>query len=648
MGSSKPLKGFVICCTSIDLKQRTEISTKATKLGAAYRSDFTKDVTHLIAGDFDTPKYKFAAKSRPDIKIMSSEWIPVLYESWVQGEDLDDGLLVDKHFLPTLFKCRVCLTNIGQPERSRIENYVLKHGGTFCPDLTRDVTHLIAGTSSGRKYEYALKWKINVVCVEWLWQSIQRNAVLEPQYFQLDMPAEKIGLGAYVRLDPNTTEAKSYSENQKISKNKEKSGQSLAALAEEADLEPVIMKRGKKRDRSILWEELNNGKFEFSSRSEENSVLLDDFTPETVQPLEENELDTELNIENEAKLFKNLTFYLYEFPNTKVSRLHKCLSDNGGQISEFLSSTIDFVVIPHYFPVDELPIFSFPTVNEWWIERCLYYKKIFGIDEHALAKPFFRPSLVPYFNGLSIHLTGFKGEELSHLKKALTILGAVVHEFLGVQRSILLVNTNEPFSMKTRFKIQHATEWNVRVVGVAWLWNIIQSGKFIDQVSPWAIDKKENQEIKKFTNQNNMVFPTSDRDTRLQNSLAQQPIGHSTPHNSPSLLSVKKRQNNHIRSNTLIQLNSNSKDSTIFPRRSVTVPGDKIDTVWKSSVTKPETPTSPQEHVSYIDPDAQREKHKLYAQLTSNVDAIPPANDLQNQENGLLLITESHRKLRRR
>ncbi|EPX74682.1 BRCT domain-containing protein Rad4 [Schizosaccharomyces octosporus yFS286] len=648
MSSRKPLKGFVICCTNIELNKRTEISTKAIKLGATYKSDLTKDVTHLVAGDFDTPKYKFAAKSRPDMKIVSHEWIPRLYDRWVEGEDLESDLLISKFTLPALFKCRVCLTNIEQPDRSQLETTICENGGIFCPDLTRDVTHLIAGNTDGRKYEYALRWKIKVVRVQWLWECIERGAVLESEYFKMDMPPDRIGRGAYIKQIPE----------EKIKNQQVRNEDLLSDLSfinkkhipDEGELEPVVMKRGKKRESSILWSELNTKDLE-NSFAAQNASLLDEFTPEVFQAPEEKEVSTNIEINTEPRLFDKIHFYLYQFEEDKYNRLKKCLTREGGLISSTTEDTTSFVIVPHHLPIEEIPSFSVLIITEWWVERCLFFKNVLPVDEHVLSKPFYRSYFNRNFAGLSFHLSGFKGVDSSHIKKALILCGATVDNFLGVQRSVLLVNTNEPFSMKTRYKIQHATGWNVRVLGISWLWHIFQTGEFIENISPWAIDKKENQKLKRFEHLQKIALPNENSILKDDAPFTIFPNAQSTPAPNFIFEHYKNAAKAQRRSKTTFDDGgSNLNESPSKRLRSITEPTAGSNARLMTCQSEEDAQSKPeQESVSYIDPDAQREKQKIYAQLTSTSnDSFPLLNEFSSQDNTSILITKEKRNLRPR
>ncbi|CRK48599.1 hypothetical protein BN1723_008092 [Verticillium longisporum] len=63
----KPFQRVVVCCTSIPPDQRTEIEKKAQDLGGHHKYDLTPDVTHLIVGQYDTPKYRHLAEDGDEV-----------------------------------------------------------------------------------------------------------------------------------------------------------------------------------------------------------------------------------------------------------------------------------------------------------------------------------------------------------------------------------------------------------------------------------------------------------------------------------------------------------------------------------------------------------------------------------------------------
>lgn len=79
-------------------------------MGAIHKLDLTSDVTHMIVGDTDTPKYKFVARERPDVRCLLPTWIDAIRESWLAGGETDVDALEKKHTLPTFQGLTICVT----------------------------------------------------------------------------------------------------------------------------------------------------------------------------------------------------------------------------------------------------------------------------------------------------------------------------------------------------------------------------------------------------------------------------------------------------------------------------------------------------------------------------------------------------------
>lgn len=129
MHDNTPLKDVVLCSTSLtqDVRVRknhehapssprltrqpqTVLANVASDMGAIHRLDLTTDVTHLIVGNIDTPKYKHVAKERPDIHVLKPQWIDAIRQAWTEGGDVDVDRLVEQHRLPTFSDLQICVT----------------------------------------------------------------------------------------------------------------------------------------------------------------------------------------------------------------------------------------------------------------------------------------------------------------------------------------------------------------------------------------------------------------------------------------------------------------------------------------------------------------------------------------------------------
>jgi DNA replication regulator DPB11 len=86
------------------------LATYAQEMGAVHRYDLTLDVTHLIVGEYDTPKYRYVAKERQDVRPMTIKWIEAVRELWINDQAIDVEALEREHTLPTLTSLRFSMT----------------------------------------------------------------------------------------------------------------------------------------------------------------------------------------------------------------------------------------------------------------------------------------------------------------------------------------------------------------------------------------------------------------------------------------------------------------------------------------------------------------------------------------------------------
>ena len=98
------LSSKLTCC------YQSELSAIAAQMGASSKLDLTSDVTHLIVGDLDTPKYKYVAKERPDVKCLLSDWVYAVRQAWMDGGELDVEAFDTQFKLPTFWGLKICVT----------------------------------------------------------------------------------------------------------------------------------------------------------------------------------------------------------------------------------------------------------------------------------------------------------------------------------------------------------------------------------------------------------------------------------------------------------------------------------------------------------------------------------------------------------
>jgi DNA replication regulator DPB11 len=99
------------------------LAAQSEEMGAQHKFDLTSEVTHLIVGDYDTPKYRYIAKARPDVKIMMLSWINAVRELWIHDLPIDMSDLEKAHTLPTFSSLKICMTGFEDRELCNTSRY---------------------------------------------------------------------------------------------------------------------------------------------------------------------------------------------------------------------------------------------------------------------------------------------------------------------------------------------------------------------------------------------------------------------------------------------------------------------------------------------------------------------------------------------
>ncbi|KAF9964954.1 hypothetical protein BGZ70_005684, partial [Mortierella alpina] len=120
--------------------------------------------THIITDDLDFPDHKNAAAE--GIQVVTPEWV---VQSIKRGKLQDpENFSAD----PTMIFSGKVFTTSGLPQydRQMIANAVRDLGGSYVSQITQEVTHMIALTSTGEKYDYIMahpELDIKIVLPHW-------------------------------------------------------------------------------------------------------------------------------------------------------------------------------------------------------------------------------------------------------------------------------------------------------------------------------------------------------------------------------------------------------------------------------------------------------------------------------------------------
>ncbi|KAL5598714.1 uncharacterized protein BROUX77_006548 [Berkeleyomyces rouxiae] len=496
--STSPLTGVTICCTSLPVCERETIALAVKQLGGEHIYDLTPDVTHLLVGKYDTPKYRHVARARPDVKAMDPAWINAVRDAW-RADQFDFPTLEKQYQLLPLEtngvtintddgqpivtergQLRVCLTGIeDSQERVRLRKLIENNGGIYTGELTKAATHLIVSKPTGRKYDAAISWGLYTVSVSWLIQSIERGMILEESCFSPLLPPEKQGVGAYVprenvkrkrpTVDSQGTETK------------------LRKLRKTAS-----MKLGSQH--ASVWNSILGGIKPADSTNSAASKPSDGFTEEPEpRAVHTAAIPTPIVpvapqptvLSDGTSIFSGCNFYIHGFEQKKLRVARQAVSSRGGTICSSSDeaqalpcSNKRFILVPQNMQwskiqnLDDGAMATIHIVTEFFVEKCLFHKTLLDPTQNVVGRPF-KTFPIPDFLGLRIHMSGFTGIDLHHISKTVEQLGGKVSEFFNTQCSLLVLRSLQGARKE---KLESAIVNRIPIVSAEWLWACVSSG----------------------------------------------------------------------------------------------------------------------------------------------------------------------------
>ncbi|KAI2789961.1 hypothetical protein POX_d05462 [Penicillium oxalicum] len=491
-----PLLGAVICFTSVPLEQRTQLSNVAKEMGAIERPDLTADVTHLLVGATDSPKYKFVARERNDVTVLRPEWIEAVRQSWMQGGDTDIQALVKQYELPTFFGLTICITGFSDMAfRTQMHDLAVENGAEFRKDLTKSVTHLVSRSTEGEKYKFATQWNIKVVTVKWFHDCLDRGMILDEDKYHPSLPLEQQGLGAWDRRIPLSAKmqlgkaraaADDTSSNPRPKKKIRRTASTKLVGENEniwGDIIGVGLANEVAESRSKLSDVTKEAKSKPLIQAAKSFASESTFS----EPLEPRG-PPEQPIHVPKGFLDGCFFYVHGFTPKQKDVLRHHLEYNAaqcvGSLSELASPSIPktgqglYVMVPYKTPRSDIPptddmAFECEIVTDMWLERCLDARTLVPPESHVASTPF--PKFpIPGFAGMRICSTGFTRIDLLHLSKLVDLMGARYDEYLTPKASVLICNDPQTASSD---KLRHTSEWGVPAVSADWFWISVKAGQ---------------------------------------------------------------------------------------------------------------------------------------------------------------------------
>lgn len=522
---SKPFEGLTFCCTGIHSSQRHEVAEKVVAMGGTHFTDLMSLVKILVVGNRNTEKYKYSVRYRHDVLFVPILAILDIHARWKAGADA--GLDLASRLLPIFSDFVVCVARVERPpapeaqrllgERFRtppegampastiadtfsvdeILHFMEKHGAKVSSTLTPACTVLIGTDTLGRRYTMAKQWDIPAVHPIWVLDSCLRGAALHLDDYEITSEGSNLyNNGSFVWK-------KLYLWRMQVQK-------SLEEKKERAPLKKTLE----------IWSSIMSSTHRPTTKPTRNSTW-----DEVVANEEHNEKDVEKDVEvaSSPKQVASSLFTGYKFlpvgfsiPQQKV--LKNVVESHLGEIADSVEDeTITHILLlVRNGPQAALMLLMLASsmkrrinskavqvVTDWFIERSIFYNEI---KQDTWCRPL--QGLVPLVTRFKVCISGFIGVELLHVEKLITYLNFEFCDVLNLLRDLLIINVNlfktaflknspklfeykhkdilncpiystgnESKSvsvMSAKNKINAAKKWNIPIVSIAYLWEMIE------------------------------------------------------------------------------------------------------------------------------------------------------------------------------
>lgn len=215
------------------------------------------------------------------------------------------------------------------------------------------------------------------------------------------------------------------------------------------------------------WDELGNT----SKRTKTNKQKADDVIE--LKSFNTTRLDSTRAPTLTKLIFDGCVFFFLGFDRKKSPILKKVVESNGGKIaSKTDDDSITHLIVYSLLPLEEaLDLAEWETrkvhvKTEWFIERSMEKKKCVN----DVWGTFISHRNLSDFKGLDISISGFKGTELLHVERMISMLGGNYCETFNSSRDLLITlpgSTKEPYAKK----------WKIPVAGPEWLWESAKIGR---------------------------------------------------------------------------------------------------------------------------------------------------------------------------
>ncbi|VDP88966.1 unnamed protein product [Echinostoma caproni] len=183
---STALMRAVATVTSVTGSEREYLLSSIQMLHGQASRDLFDGVNVVITPKVGSKKY-LVGSSR-GVNMLLPSWITEAWKLSAIQDPIDMMLptFMDRFRVPIFAQLVICVSGLSAEERKEVSDLVVKHGGRYSGMMKiGETTHLIIKHPSGLKYAHAKKWKIQIVSVNWLTDSVSKGYALDEMDYRV-------------------------------------------------------------------------------------------------------------------------------------------------------------------------------------------------------------------------------------------------------------------------------------------------------------------------------------------------------------------------------------------------------------------------------------------------------------------------------
>lgn len=181
------MKGLVVTGTGLTPREKTEVQEKVHFMGGIYSSSFKCGVTHLVVKTVSDYSEKYQVAISKDVPMMLMKWVDAVWETSSKESCHATDPEFAKYTCPIFLGVVACASQLPHADRNTLKKVLETNGGLYSGQLEMGKTNiLITHNAEGDKYTYAKRWKVRCVKPEWVYESLSKGHILNPDNFMVE------------------------------------------------------------------------------------------------------------------------------------------------------------------------------------------------------------------------------------------------------------------------------------------------------------------------------------------------------------------------------------------------------------------------------------------------------------------------------